>query len=104
MSFTPSAAANFFSKIMFKKKLEFFPLKWAMLESGATEIGGDIYISNKNSSVIHIKCVWKNNDAFGPSHFILKNSSIVSKTQCISSSGNKSSYYITNISNKFLNL
>ena len=32
LSFSASAAANFFSKIMFKKKLDFFPLKWAMVE------------------------------------------------------------------------
>ena len=42
LSFSPSAAVNFLSKIMFKKKLDFFPLKWAMVESGAKEIGGDI--------------------------------------------------------------
>ena len=35
MSFSESAAVNFLSKIMFKKKLDFFPLKWAMVESGA---------------------------------------------------------------------
>ena len=39
LSFSASEAANFFSKIMFKKKLTFFPLKWAMVESGAKEIG-----------------------------------------------------------------
>ena len=42
LSYSPSAAVNFLSKIMFKKKLDFFPLKWAMVESGAKEIGGDI--------------------------------------------------------------
>ena len=42
LSFSPSAAANFFSKIMLKKKLDFFPLKWAMVESGAKWICGDI--------------------------------------------------------------
>ena len=42
LSFSPSAAVNFLSKIMFKKKLDFFPLKRAMVESGAKEIGGDI--------------------------------------------------------------
>ena len=42
LSFSPSAAVNFLSKNMFKKKLDFFPLKWAMVESGAKEIGGDI--------------------------------------------------------------
>ena len=41
-SFSPSAGVNFPSKIMFKKKLDFFPLKLAMVESGAKEIGGDI--------------------------------------------------------------
>ena len=41
LSFSASVAANFFSKIMFEKKLDFFPLKWAMVESGAKEIGGD---------------------------------------------------------------
>ena len=44
LSFSPSAAVNFLSKIMFKKKLDFFPLEWVMVESGAKEIGGDIYI------------------------------------------------------------
>ena len=39
LSFSASTAANFFFKIMFEKKLDFFPLKWA------SEIGGDIYIS-----------------------------------------------------------
>ena len=42
LSFSSSVAVNFLSKIMFKKKLDFFPLKWAMLESEAKEIGGDI--------------------------------------------------------------
>ena len=42
LSFSPSAAVNFLSKIMFKKKLDFLPTKWAMGESGAKEIGGDI--------------------------------------------------------------
>ena len=42
LNFSPSAAVNFLSEIMFKKKLDFFPLKWAMVESGAREIGGDI--------------------------------------------------------------
>ena len=42
LSFSPSAAVNFLSKIIFKKKLDFFPSKWAMVESGAKEIGGDI--------------------------------------------------------------
>ena len=42
LSFSPSAAVNFLSKITFKKKLDFFPLKWAIVESGTKEIGGDI--------------------------------------------------------------
>ena len=42
LSFSPSAAVNFLSKIMFKKKLDFWPLKWAMVESEAKENGGDI--------------------------------------------------------------
>ena len=41
LSLSPSAAVNFLSKIMFKKKLDFFPLKWVMVESGAKEIGED---------------------------------------------------------------
>ena len=42
LSFSPSADLNFLSKIMFKNKLDLFPSKWAMVESGAKEIGGDI--------------------------------------------------------------
>ena len=42
LGFSPSATFNFLSKIMFKKKLDFFPLQWVMVESGAKEIGGDI--------------------------------------------------------------
>ena len=42
LSFSPSASVNFLTKIMFKKKLDFFPLKWAMFESAAKEIGEDI--------------------------------------------------------------
>ena len=42
LSVSLSAAVNFLSKVMFKKKLYFFPLKWAMVESGAKEIDGDI--------------------------------------------------------------
>ena len=42
LSFSPSEAVNFLSKIMLKRKLHFFPLKRAMVESGAKEIGGDI--------------------------------------------------------------
>ena len=47
MSFSPSAAVNFFSKIMFKKKLDFSPLNWAVVESGAEKYGGDIYVSTQ---------------------------------------------------------
>ena len=42
LSFLPSAAVNVLSKMMFRKKLDFFSSKWAMVESGAKEIGGDI--------------------------------------------------------------
>ena len=42
LSFSPSAAVNFFSKIIFKKKFDLFPLKWAMVESEEKETGGDI--------------------------------------------------------------
>ena len=42
LSFSPRVAVNFLYKIMFKKKLDFIPLKRAMVESGANEIGGDI--------------------------------------------------------------
>ena len=42
LSFSPCAAVNFLSKIMFKKKLDFFPLKWAMVESGVKEINADL--------------------------------------------------------------
>ena len=45
LSFSASAAANFFSKMMFEKKLDFFPLKWAMVEILSKKIGGGIYIS-----------------------------------------------------------
>ena len=49
-------AANFFSKIMFKKKLDFFPLKWTMVESGAKEIGGELAaIGVKLKNVFKIK-------------------------------------------------
>ena len=51
MSFSPSAAVYFLSKIMFKKKIDFFPLKWAMVESGLKEIGG--YITLKNTRKFH---------------------------------------------------
>ena len=42
LGFSSSAAVNFPSKIMVKKKLDFFPLKWAKVEIGAKEIGRDI--------------------------------------------------------------
>ena len=42
LSFSPSSAVNFLSKIMLKKKLDFFPLKRAKVKSGVKEIGGDI--------------------------------------------------------------
>ena len=49
-SFFPSVAVNFLSKIMFEKKLDFFLLKWDMVESGAKEIGGDILHSLRATS------------------------------------------------------
>ena len=35
---------------MFEKKLDFFPLKWALVDSGAKETGGDIYHSLRAAS------------------------------------------------------
>ena len=56
----------------------FFPLQILTLKFMISVQYVDLFTSEniKNSSVVHIKCVWKKNDTFGPSHFIKKKKTV----------------------------